>query len=114
VGAPVRAGENTRELEAGFVDAAAAWAARARVDRQTLLNLGVTPTMLDRAGVVRTPVAERLRQHWEPEPFSVVDLARRSGLSQGVVRRLVAQEESHGVLKQVGRQGRTILYGRQQ
>lgn len=91
---------------------AASWAAQAGVDRETLSALGVPRRVLDCAGVSRVPARDRLRRHWEPMPCTVADLARRSGLSEAAVRLAIAQEESEGVLTRVGRQGRTILYGR--
>ena len=112
VGAPLRGAADPSELEADFVAAAAPWAARAGVDRQTLAGIGVPRRVLDRAGVARATVAERLRRHWDPDPFTIADLARRSGIAESAVRQAVADEERTGSLIRTGRDGRTILYGR--
>lgn len=112
VGAPLRGSDDLPICEPEFVASAAGWAARTGVDRRTLARVGVPRRVLDRAGVIRVPVAERLRQHWDPTPFSIADLARRSGISEPAVRQAVAEEERVGVLNRVGRRGRAILYGR--
>lgn len=88
----------------------ARWAELAGVDREALLALGVPRRVLDGAGVVKVPPNERLRRHWHPMPFSVGELARRAGISEVVVRKAVGQDEDEGVLRRVGRRGRTILY----
>ena len=111
VGAPVRHARDAADAEAEFITAAKRWAERVGVDRGTLLALGVDSRVLDRAGVRTTPLSERLRRHWEPAPFSIADLARRSGLPESSVRRAVATDEAAGLLRRVAREDRTVLYG---
>ena len=111
VGAPTSQGDTAGLAESAFVEVAADWSDRVGVDRHALLALGVDGDVLDAAGVTHLAANQRLRRFWGPEPFSVADLARRSGMSAAVVRRAIALDEEAGLLRRVGRDRSTILFG---
>ena len=111
VGAPTRRGDAADQAESDFIAVASRWADRVGVDRQALLALGVNRSTLDLAGIRRVPPNEWLRRYWNPAPFSIADLARRSGVSPAIVRRAIGLDEEAGLLRQEGRDGRTVLYG---
>lgn len=110
VGAPVRATDRVETTEASFVDAAARWSGRSGVDRKTLSRIGVDRRTLDAAGLKATPVAELVRRQYSTEPFSVANLARRSGVSPASAKQTVSQDESDGLIETVGTKGRAVLY----
>jgi hypothetical protein len=111
VGAPVRASDRVETCEPAFVEVVATWSERTGVDRRTLASIGVPREVLDEAGVRPTPVGDLIRRHYCADPFTVFDLARRSGVSIASVRGVIARDEQSGQLKRVGTTGRKVLYG---
>lgn len=110
IGAPLGRGDTVESTEPGFVSSAADWAKTAGVDRQTLLTLGVPPSVLDRAGIAPTPVVDLIREFYGPEPFSVSDLARRACVSEASVRKALAIDERAGLVRRHGQIGRAVLW----
>ena len=110
-GAPVRSSDRVEKAESDFIAAAADWAAEAGVDRRTLAEVGVSRQVLDAAGIRATPIAELIRRQYGTNPFTVADLARKSGASTASVRSVLAEDERTGQLKRVASTGRTVLYG---
>lgn len=110
VGAPLRASDRLETVEPAFVDVVDRWSERAGIDRRTLAAVGVPRRVLNEAGIRPTPVGELIRRQYSAEPFSVIDLVRRSGASPASVRGVIAEDEQNGQLKRVGSAGRNILY----
>jgi len=110
VGAPLRAGDTAESTEASFIGTAARWSRRTKVDRRTLLGMGVESSVLDAAGVYPTPVADIVRRYYTRKPFSVAVLARRAGVSTASARSTVSLDEASGQLAFHGCEGNTALY----
>lgn len=111
VGAPVRSADRVETTEVAFVDAVGRWSDRAGVDRRTLSRIGVERAILDASGLKQTPVGDVVRRHYQTEPASIADLARRSGVSPASVRQTVYDDESEGLIQAVHTKGKTVLYG---
>ena len=112
IGSPVRSADLMQTTQAPFVDAVGNWTERTGVDRRTLVRIGVDPKVLDLAGLKATPVSDIVRRHYQSEPLSVADLARRSGVSSASVRQTVYDDVSNGLVAAIDGPGKTVLYRR--
>jgi hypothetical protein len=111
IGAPLRASAgNPAKGEAAFVGAAQRWAKQAGVDRRTLARIGVTRRVLDAAGVAAVSAEARIRRLYTREPFTVAQLAKRAGVTEASVRRVLAIHEETGEIVRAGRVGRALQY----
>ena len=112
VGAPVKSNAGKDATEVAFVDSVVRWARRQKVDRRTLVGLGVDRSVLDAAGLSQESRASSVKRYFTRKPFSVEVVSRQSGVSIQVVRRAFEVHEREGVIERVGRDGQRILYRR--
>lgn len=109
-GAPERVADSVLSTEQRFVAVAARWTKRTGIDRRTLAALGVPKKVLDRAGIVQPPIGLLVRQHYSRKPFDVATLARRACVSEGSVRRTIADDETTGVIQRAPSDGRATSW----
>lgn len=96
------------ELERGFIEHAAAWAAEYGITAAAFVEEGVSPDVLRRAGLpMRGPtstggVHEAIQMAIpERQPFSERGLMARTGATQRDVRAVIAEGIRHGTVAEV-------------
>lgn len=106
VGSPVRPDDTVASTESGFVNVASRWIKGSSTDRRSLLAVGVSAGVLDRAGIVQPSAQEVARAQYPDGVFTIAEVATKACVSTASVRSAVAADELAGRVERVANLGR--------
>jgi hypothetical protein len=108
--APERASDRLDTSRDVFIPVGAARSQRSGVYRGTLSQVGVSLEVLDAAGIALAPIGNLARRQYGSVPFTMTELARKSGVSVAKVRTVVAEDERAGRITRNESTARAVWY----